>query len=133
MIFSQAIHKYGFKKWYERQLIASHGYLVGGFVALSIAMAEFEILLGPLPIAQKFSALLMCALGLLFTAFALFRYQRIMANAEAVGNQANCSNCGVYGKFSVVSTLGQHGAQVHCKKCAHTWKILSSTDEVLPN
>jgi hypothetical protein len=133
MTLAQAIQKYGFKKWYERQLVTSHGFLLGGFIALIIAMAEFEIILSPLPFAQKFSALLICAFSLLFTAFALWRYQRIMANAEVVGNQANCSNCGAYGKLSVVHSLGQHGAQVHCKKCGHAWKILSSEDEVLPS
>lgn len=107
--------------------------MLGGFIALIIAIAEFEIILSPLPFAQKFSALLICALSLLFTAFAAFRYQRIMANAEVVGNQANCTNCSTYGKLSVVHALGQHGAQVNCKKCGHAWKILSSKDEVLPD
>jgi hypothetical protein len=130
MSLGQSITKHGFRKWYERQLIVSHGFLVGGFVALIIAMAEFEIILDKSPLPQKFSALLICALSLMFVAVAIFRYQRIMANAEVVGNQANCGNCGVYGKFSVVGTLGEHGARVHCKRCDHEWKILSSEDEV---
>jgi hypothetical protein len=89
--------------------------------------------LGNLPLQQKFSALILCAGSLMFTAFAAYRYQRIMANAEVVGNQANCGDCGTYGKFTVLSHLGEHGAHVHCKRCGHTWKILSSEDEVLPD
>jgi hypothetical protein len=130
MSLGNAIKKHGFRKWYERQLIVSHGFLVGGFVALIVAMAEFEIILDNKPLPQKLSALLICAISLMFTALAVFRYQRIMANAEVVGNQANCPGCGVYGKFQVVAHAGLHGAQVHCKKCGHEWKILSSTDEV---
>jgi hypothetical protein len=130
MSLSVAIKKHGFRKWYERQLIVSHGFLVGGFVALIIAMAEFEIILDARPLPQKISALLICAVCLMFVALAVFRYQRIMANAEVVGNQANCEGCGTYAKFQVVAALGEHGARVHCKKCAHEWKILSSIDEV---
>jgi membrane-bound ClpP family serine protease len=133
MNLGQAITKYGFQKWYERQLVVSHGFLLGGFVALIVAMAEFEIILSKLPVSQKFSALILCAVSLMFTAYAVYRYQRIMANAEVVGNQANCGSCGSYGKFQVVSQLGDHGANVHCKKCGHDWKILSSEDEVLPD
>ncbi len=38
------IQRYGFRRWYERQLIESHAYLALGFVALIMMLAGVEVM-----------------------------------------------------------------------------------------
>ena len=44
MQIGKDIARLGFRRWYERQLVESHAYLVGAFLALILLLAGFEAL-----------------------------------------------------------------------------------------
>ena len=44
MEVAEYIHRHGFRRWYERQLIESHAYLALAFVALILLLSGIEVL-----------------------------------------------------------------------------------------
>ncbi len=46
MEVAEYIHRHGFRRWYERQLIESHAYLALAFVALILLLSGIEVLGG---------------------------------------------------------------------------------------
>ena len=59
---ADAIRKLGFKKWYERQLIESHVYLVTCFLCLILVVAVLEGFSFRAPGLQPLVTLALCAL-----------------------------------------------------------------------
>jgi len=57
------IQKYGFRRWYERQLIESHAYLTLGFIALIMMLAGAEVLGDTKSSAGYMTILLVAARG----------------------------------------------------------------------
>jgi hypothetical protein len=126
MKLADGIRKHGFRKWYERELLQSHAHMVLTFLCVIGLFAAFEA-------ASKFrtlqdqlvdltAALLCASIGL----WALRRYLRLLASAEAVANQADCPVCGTYGRLDLVEANAA-GDEVHvrCRKCQHAWHISS--------
>jgi len=124
MKLAEGIHKYGFRKWYERQLLQSHAHLALTFLCLIGIFAAFEGLTrfrswGD----QAFdlaSILLSAATGL----WALRRHLYLLSSAEATANQAACPQCQAYGRLQLMqaSPDGER-ARVRCRACAHEWEI----------
>ena len=46
MEVAEYIHRHGFRRWYERQLIESHAYLALAFIALILLLSAIEVLGG---------------------------------------------------------------------------------------
>ena len=130
------IRKFGFRKWYERQLIEGHLYLVTCFLGIIMVATSLELY------GQRESCwglVLALAIGLGGMAAAMVgweRYKRIMMVAEHIGNHATCSDCNAYARFDVVDAgraLHQEPVdiadpnevwlKVHCRKCGHDWTI----------
>jgi len=44
MQVTRYIERYGFRRWYERQLYESHAYLVVGLIGLILMLAGVEVL-----------------------------------------------------------------------------------------
>lgn len=130
-----SLKKLGFRKWYERQLIESHAYLVSCLLAILLAVALLEARQMPDNAQQSVLLLLLSAAAVLGAGFAWHHYRRILLEAERLGEAAVCGACGVYGKFSVVRSFppaaGDSDAEaeglpfmhVRCRKCAHEWDI----------
>lgn len=120
---SDGIRKVGFRKWYERELLSSHAHLVLAVLSVVAMIASFEAFSGATMAEKLMDAVfvIVCAAVALWS---LRRYLYLMLRAEGVANQANCSDCGTYGRFKVV---GQHGnpsaTEVCCNQCAHQWTI----------
>jgi ABC-type nickel/cobalt efflux system permease component RcnA len=118
-----SIQKVGFRKWYERELLASHAHMVLAFLCIIGMMAAFEAFKGGTLADKLFdaAAILVCiGVGL----WALRRYLALLMNAENIANQANCQHCTAYGMFTLLSE--DHSPQkthVRCRKCAHEWII----------
>lgn len=118
---ARSIGRLGFRRWYERQLIEGHAWLISCFLcALAIAVMveriSFREALG--------EALLM--LGLVFIAglvcwHSLQRYRRIMAEAERFADHSTCLQCNVYGRFQILRE--EPHITVRCRKCSHEWQI----------
>lgn len=126
----------GFRKWYERQLVESHLYLISCFLGI-IAVATSLELFGARE--SRFGMVVALAIGLAGVWAALFsweRYKRIMLVAEHIGDHAHCPACRAYARFSVVDAgkaLHQEPAGIEdpkevwlkarCRKCGEEWTI----------
>ncbi len=128
MTAAEGITKLGFRRWYERQLIEGHMYLVTCVlsmitVAVCVEMIEWR---GP-----TLSTLLMLGLIVGGTALglgSLRRYNAILIRAECLGSQSNCGRCKAYGALKVVRAgeADKEWIVVKCKKCGHEWQMEDS-------
>ncbi|HEY2979154.1 MAG TPA: hypothetical protein VGJ35_14420 [Burkholderiaceae bacterium] len=126
MRLSDGIRRHGFRRWYERELMQSHAHLALTFLC---AVGLF----GALEAATHFTswidrvidalAIVICgAVG----AWALRRYLHLLMHAEHAATQADCPQCGVYARFTLVeNTAASRGpsVRVRCRQCAHQWSI----------
>lgn len=124
MLLSEGVRRIGFRKWYERTLLASHAHLVLCFLCFIGVFAAFEA-------AGRFNSLedrLADAAAILICtatgAWALRRYLQLMARAESAANQAECPRCRVYGRLELqrADAKGDE-VDVRCIKCGHGWRI----------
>jgi hypothetical protein len=118
---AEGVRKVGFRKWYERELLSSHAHMVLCVLCTVGLLGSFEAMRSGTPAERWLNVLfvLVCAaIGL----WALRRYLALLLHAEEVANQANCAQCGEYGRLQVVDG-GGHGTGVRCQRCGHRWTI----------
>ena len=117
-----AIGRLGFRRWYERELMLAHGWLVTSLLSAFAAFALLEDL--------SFLALRLESLPTLVTAFvagaiawsALARYLRMLVLALHLAERSTCERCGTYGRYRLVgATPGS--MTVSCRKCTAEWTI----------
>ena len=121
---AEGIRKHGFRRWYERRLLACHAHLVlvlvcmvGTLVAMEAA-SRFRS--WPDQIVDLASLLLCIGVGL----WALRRYLSLLLQAETAARQAECAACRTYGRLDLVqSDASGERVQVQCRKCGHAWRI----------
>jgi len=128
------IRKLGFKRWFERQLIESHVYLVTFLLCLILVIAVFEQLgsrAGGLERALMFAAIIGGgALGIV----SFNRYIALLFRALRLAERSTCKNCGAYARFSVLDSTRVHVGddagdpdgvwlKVKCKACGHDWTM----------
>ena len=126
MELREGIRKHGFRKWYERELMHSHGYLLlllACAIGLMTSLAVFSNAASAAQRALDAAAIaLLAAVGI----WSLRRYFFLLMHAEHVANQAVCSECKAYGRLKLVE--GQTGPsellQVCCRQCRHEWAIV---------
>lgn len=117
---ARSIRKLGFKRWYERQLIESHAWLVtcllcGIAIAASLEMVNF-----------KNPGATLLTLAFVFTAGLIVmhgfrRYQVLMGLAEEIASHSTCPACNAYAKFRAIDENPR--MKVQCRKCGHEWTI----------
>lgn len=117
---AESIGRLGFRKWYERQLIEGHAWFVSCFLCMLAVAACLEELSfrGPLERVIGYGSFVFLA-GVIGV-YGYLRYQRIMGEAERIGNQATCTACGTYGRFAVVGA----SFRVRCRKCSNEWRLV---------
>ena len=98
----ESIRKRGFKKWYERQLIESHLYLVTCFLCMILVAACAEQLNFRAPGATPVLMLALVLGGGFVGLFSWQRYKAIMTVAEIYGDHSTCGQCNAYAKFEVL-------------------------------
>ena len=122
---ADGVGRFGFRKWYERELLSSHAHMVLAFLSLVAVFASLEASRGAAfgdRLANTVYLLLSAAIGV----WALRRYLFLLARAEVVANQAQCEDCGEYGRFKVVADhRAREETEVCCRKCQHQWVISS--------
>ena len=124
MGLSEGIRKHGFRKWYERELLQSHGHLVLLLLCAIGLLGAFEVFDRRATAAQQLSIGLSVVLTVLIGLWAMRRYLRLLMQAEAAAKQAQCPSCGVYGRL--VALPGAHSpdcVHVRCQPCGHLWPI----------
>ncbi len=130
------IRTHGFRRWYERQLIECHAWLVSWFLALILLVSGLEV---AGKAASRLTGVLLVLAGLAVTIYSWRRYRLLLEIAERLGEQAVCPGCEAYGKFHVVSSgpaplpdggdpaLEDHGGGVwlraRCRKCGDEWTL----------
>jgi hypothetical protein len=116
---ARSIGKLGFRRWYERQLIESHAWLITSFLCALAIAASLEGLSFKRPefvftLAFVFVAGLVCW-------HALQRYRAIMDVAERLGERSTCGSCRTYGVFNVIGEYPK--MNVRCRKCGNEWLL----------
>ena len=127
----------GFRRWYERQLIECHAWLVTWFLGLIVLVAGLEMAGGGAGL--RVQGAVMGFAGLAVTLFSWARYRLLLEVAERLGEQAVCPQCDAYAKFAIAASgptpmpdggdpsLENHGGGIwlraHCRKCGHEWMM----------
>jgi predicted Zn finger-like uncharacterized protein len=126
MKLAAGIRKHGFRKWYERELLAGHAHMaltflcVIGFIGALEAASRFRDWADQL--TNLFALAASGAIGL----WALRRYLYLLMHAEAVAHQADCPGCGTYARFTLVhADAGGDSVGVQCRRCEHRWTIVA--------
>lgn len=135
MQVADAIRRLGFRRWYERQLIESHAYLVTAFLALILLLAGIETLdvLHGAPLHYALALVIAAAAGML-TFVAWRRFVTLLNRAEQFAATAECPRCQSWGRFDVLAAeradaddpveAGRpHWLRVCCRKCSETWRV----------
>lgn len=132
---SEEIRRRGFRRWYERQLIESHAYLVTAFLSLILLLAGFEAMDALRGSPMYYVAVVGVAAGagtLMWVAWQ--RFMVLLARAELFAESAGCPRCKAWGKFDVLAAeplsaddppeAGRpHWVRVRCRKCGEQWRL----------
>jgi len=135
MKLAEDIRRLGFRRWYERQLVESHAYLVTAFLALILLLAGIESLdyLRRSVIFYVTVIVAAAAAGtLMYVAWR--RFITLLNRAEVFAGHAECSRCKAWGLFEVIGAepaadddpveAGRpHWIRVRCRKCGHDWRM----------
>lgn len=120
---ADGVVRFGFRKWYERELLSSHAHMVLAFLSLVAVFASLEASHGA-AFGDKLVNTLYVILSAAIGVWALRRYLFLLTRAEVVANQAQCEDCGEYGRFKVVADhRASEETEVCCRKCQHQWRI----------
>ena len=129
---AEGIRKYGFRRWYERQLIESHLYLVTGILALFMAIACFEDFGSRNPAWETLLRLAATTAGIGVCLWTFRRYLNMLALAEHAAERSVCATCGTYRGLELAARTvspveSEEGVLlpvgVRCRKCGHEWTI----------
>jgi predicted nucleic-acid-binding Zn-ribbon protein len=133
---AEGIRKLGFRRWYERELIDGHIYLVTCLLSLIAVAVCLERIEWRGPMTQFIFMLTTIIAGGALCVSALRRYSFLMVRAQSFGAQSDCPHCNCYGMLQVVDAVDverqfpglfvvadNSWIRVRCKKCAHEWKM----------
>ena len=129
MVLDDALRRGGFRRWYERQLIESHAWLVTAFLALIMMAIALETVEFGASLANALALALVALTGGWLVLFALQRFRRLLTRAEALAVQAVCTECRSYGRFDVLQardsseSISGRSLRVRCRGCAHEWHM----------
>lgn len=120
---AEGVRRVGFKKWYERELLSGHAHMVLALLATVALLGSFEAFRDA-SLADKLLDVLFVITSAAIGLWSLRRYLYLLMHAEVVANQANCPQCGEYGRFEVTAE-NRHTSLTHvrCRQCAHIWPI----------
>jgi hypothetical protein len=116
---ARSIGKLGFRRWYERQLIESHAWLITCFLCALAIAAVLEGFSFKRP--ESVLILLFVFVAGLVCWHALKRYKLIMDEAERLGEQSTCGSCRTYAAFKVIGEYPK--MNVRCRKCGNEWLL----------
>lgn len=129
MRLDDALRQRGFRRWYERQLIEGHAYLVTGILSVIMMLIALETITFRESIANALALALVAGAGGWLAIFAWTKFRGLMSNAEALAEQAVCGRCSAYGRFDVIDAHDSRDARsgrlltVRCRKCEHCWTM----------
>lgn len=120
---ADGVRRYGFRKWYERELLSSHAHLLLTVLCCIALMGSLELFSGG-TLAEKLVDVAMVLISACIGLWALRRYLYLLNHAEEVANQADCPTCGTYARFDVVGEdTRSNQVRVRCRQCSRAWTI----------
>ena len=135
MELAEGIRKIGFRRWYERQLIESHLYLISGFMCLVTVLACLEGFSFRTPAWETFMRFAGMMAGAAICLWTVRHYLEMLAVAEYVAERSVCEKCATYRGLELSGVVAR-GADtrndgdealppvgVRCRKCGHEWTI----------
>ncbi len=121
---AQRIRQVGFRKWYERELLHSHGNLLLLLFATLGLLGSLEVYSTRQTLLQGIPMLAGACACAAIGYYALRRYLRALAQAEFVARQAICPACTAYAKWGLVDgPPSESRLRVRCRACSHRWEI----------
>lgn len=123
MTSADRIRRRGFRKWYERELLASHANLVLLLLAAVGLLASAELYSARAPLDDQLQAIVTALASAAVGVWALRRYLYLLNHAEFVASQAVCPACDTYARWDPVEPRGDPPLRVRCRRCAHEWHI----------
>lgn len=123
MTGADRIRRSGFRKWYERELLASHANLVLLLLSAIGLLASAELFSARAPLGDQLQALLTALVSAVIGLWSLRRYLYLLNHAEYVASQAVCPSCDTYARWDAVEPTGEPPLRVRCRRCAHEWHI----------
>jgi len=129
MRLDDALRQRGFRRWYERQLIEGHAYLVTGILSLIMMAIALETIAFRESLAAAMMLVVIAGAGGALFIFAWNRFRGLLTDAESLAEQAVCRQCSAYGRFEVIaardSTEMRSGRamRVRCRQCEHEWQM----------
>ena len=137
MELSEGIRRVGFRRWYERQLIESHIYLVSWFLCLIMVLACLEGFSFRAPGWDPVWRLAAMIVGTALSLWSIRRYFAELGIAERAAKRSTCAQCASYGLLEVVgekeiscrAAWGERAepasppVAVRCRKCGNEWII----------
>ena len=116
---ADSIARLGFARWYERRLIEGHAWFISVVICLVAIAACMEELSFRGSLLRLFGYVAVVAGSALIALYGMWRYQKILSEAERIGEHATCPACGAYARFRMISP-----SQVRCRKCSHEWRLI---------
>ena len=117
-----AIGKLGFQRWYERELLLCHSWLVACLLCAFALLALLEDLNVREAGWSAVPVLLAAFAAGCIAWYALARYLSMLLRAMHVAERSTCAGCGEHGKYRLVSATAR-SMTVHCRKCGKEWTI----------
>jgi hypothetical protein len=126
MRLADGIRKHGFRKWYERELLRSHGHMALLVICTLGILGSLEAASSARTASDRMTDLLTMLLCAGAGVWSLRRYLYLLSHAEAVANQATCPACQTYGRLNLLQASDDGcTVLVCCRKCEQRWQIES--------
>lgn len=120
---AEGVRRFGFRKWYERELLSSHAHLLLTLLS-SVALIGLLETFQDASHSDKLLNVLLFIASAAIGLWSLRRYLYLLTHAEEVANQANCPACGTYARFEVMGEDRRSGqTAVRCRACRQEWTI----------
>ena len=118
---ADSIRRLGFARWYEQRLIEAHAWFISVFFCLIAIAASAEELSFRGSVARliAYTAVVLAAAAI--GAYGMVRYQKLLVEAEQLGERATCEACGAYARFRLISP-----SRVRCRKCDNEWRLIDN-------
>lgn len=131
---AEGIRRIGFRRWYERQLIEIHLYLVSGFLSLVMVIACLEGFSLRAPVWETLLRLVAMIGGTALCTGSLAHYKAVIDAAEYAAERSVCGKCAAYGMLEITQApllTAPHASShppiaplgVRCRRCGHEWII----------
>ena len=124
---ADSIRRLGFARWYERRLIEGHAWFISCFFCLIAVAACMEELSFRGSVLRLLFYLALVAAAVAIGIYGIVRYQKILTEAESLGEHATCRACGAYARFQLISH-----SQVRCRKCSNVWQLIRPAGGDMP-